>query len=55
MTPENGAWAGNLLNMENTGVSDRHRGTLYRCLGCGERFWTCFGHARRHECDGEPA
>lgn len=42
-------------DMTPTGRTDGNKGREYRCDDCGNRYWTAWGNARRHTCDGEDA
>lgn len=42
-------------DMTKTSRTDEHKGRQYRCDDCGRTYWTAWGNARRHTCDGEEA
>jgi len=31
-----------------TGITDQHLGRLYKCPLCQKKYWSAWGHARRH-------
>jgi len=31
-----------------TGITDQHLGRLYECPLCQKKYWSAWGHARRH-------
>lgn len=39
-------------DMTLTGRKDEHKGREYACDDCGGVYWTAWGNARRHTCDG---
>jgi hypothetical protein len=40
-------------DMTPTGRTDGSKGREYACDDCGRTYWTAWGNARRHTCDGE--